>query len=125
MKKALLTLLATWAILTTCSITFAWGPKLSDAAQDYKLCNVNTAQDIIAVNQAVQQISVKSAILNWDTNMSDKAVSVIEWKISEANKTLETYFCPVESNMNDLVSEYQQYQDATVEEEGEFDEEEE
>jgi tubulin beta len=25
--------------------------------------------------------------------------------------------------MNDLVSEYQQYQDATVEEEGEFDEE--
>lgn len=29
-----------------------------------------------------------------------------------------------ESNMNDLVSEYQQYQDATVEEEGEFDEEE-
>merc|ERR1711924_280886 len=29
-----------------------------------------------------------------------------------------------ESNMNDLVSEYQQYQDATAEEEGEFDEEE-
>ena len=27
--------------------------------------------------------------------------------------------------MNDLVSEYQQYQDATAEEEGEFDEEEE
>merc|ERR1712118_375729 len=27
-------------------------------------------------------------------------------------------------NMNDLVSEYQQYQDATAEEEGEFDEEE-
>merc|ERR1712057_89374 len=27
-----------------------------------------------------------------------------------------------ESNMNDLVSEYQQYQDATAEEEGEFDE---
>ena len=30
-----------------------------------------------------------------------------------------------ESNMTDLVSEYQQYQDATVEDEGEFDEEEE
>ena len=29
------------------------------------------------------------------------------------------------SNMNDLVSEYQQYQDATAEEEGEFDEDEE
>ena len=41
------------------------------------------------------------------------------------------YFSPTplkrlqaESNMNDLVSEYQQYQDATAEEEGEFDEEE-
>ena len=29
-----------------------------------------------------------------------------------------------ESNMNDLVSEYQQYQDATAEEEGEYDEDE-
>ena len=29
-------------------------------------------------------------------------------------------FMNAESNMNDLVSEYQQYQDATVEEEGEF-----
>ena len=34
-------------------------------------------------------------------------------------------FMQAESNMNDLVSEYQQYQDATAEEEGEFDEEEE
>ena len=34
-------------------------------------------------------------------------------------------FIQAESNMNDLVSEYQQYQDATAEEEGEFDEEEE
>ena len=33
--------------------------------------------------------------------------------------------CQAESNMNDLVSEYQQYQDASAEEEGEFDEEEE
>lgn len=35
------------------------------------------------------------------------------------------FFLQAESNMNDLVSEYQQYQDATAEEEGEFDEEEE
>ena len=33
-------------------------------------------------------------------------------------------FSEAQSNMNDLVSEYQQYQDATVEEEGEWDEEE-
>ena len=32
-------------------------------------------------------------------------------------------FTEAESNMNDLVSEYQQYQEATADEEGEFDEE--
>ena len=35
----------------------------------------------------------------------------------------EMEFADAESNMNDLVSEHQQYQDATDEEEGEFDEE--
>lgn len=35
------------------------------------------------------------------------------------------FFMQAESNMNDLVSEYQQYQDATAEDEGELDEEEE
>ncbi|TNN18478.1 Tubulin beta chain [Schistosoma japonicum] len=34
----------------------------------------------------------------------------------------EMEFTEAESNMNDLVSEYQQYQDATAEEEGEFEE---
>eukprot|EP00435_Cladocopium_sp_Y103_P038162 s12_g10.t1 len=37
---------------------------------------------------------------------------------------IQEMFKRAESNMNDLVSEYQQYQDATAEEEGEFDEEE-
>jgi len=37
----------------------------------------------------------------------------------------EMEFTEAESNMNDLVSEYQQYQDATAEEEGEYEEEEE
>ena len=37
----------------------------------------------------------------------------------------EMEFTEAESNMNGLVSEYQQYQDATAEEEGEYDEEEE
>jgi tubulin beta len=32
----------------------------------------------------------------------------------------EMEFTEAESNMNDLVSEYQQYQEATAEEEGEF-----
>ena len=41
------------------------------------------------------------------------------------SNVLFSIFLQAESNMNDLVSEYQQYQDATAEEEGEFDEEEE
>jgi tubulin beta len=36
----------------------------------------------------------------------------------------EMEFTEAESNMNDLVSEYQQYQDATADEEGEAGEEE-
>jgi len=35
----------------------------------------------------------------------------------------EMEFTEAESNMNDLVSEYQQYQDATADEQGEFEEE--
>lgn len=37
----------------------------------------------------------------------------------------EMEFTEAESNMNDLVSEYQQYQEASAEEEGEFEEDEE
>ena len=36
----------------------------------------------------------------------------------------EMEFTEAESNMNDLVSEYQQYQEATADDEGEFEEEE-
>ena len=45
----------------------------------------------------------------------------LHWYTGEGMDEME--FTEAESNMNDLVSEYQQYQDATVEEEGEFDEE--
>merc|ERR1712205_115618 len=46
----------------------------------------------------------------------------LHWYTGEGVDEME--FTEPESNMNDLVSEYQQYQDATAEEEGEFDEEE-
>merc|ERR1711953_1481063 len=46
----------------------------------------------------------------------------LHWYTGEGMDGME--FTEAESNMNDLVSEYQQYQDATAEEEGEFDEEE-
>nr|VDZ44574.1 Tubulin_C-inal_domain_containing_protein_putative/Pfam:PF03953 [Leishmania donovani] len=47
----------------------------------------------------------------------------LHWYTGEGMDEME--FTEAESNMNDLVSEYQQYQDATVEEEGEYDEEQE
>ena len=46
----------------------------------------------------------------------------LHWYTGEGMDEME--FTEAESNINDLVSEYQQYQDATAEEEGEFDEEE-
>merc|ERR1712039_664969 len=45
----------------------------------------------------------------------------LHWYTGEGMDEME--FTEAESNMNDLVSEYQQYQDATADEEGEFDEE--
>ena len=46
----------------------------------------------------------------------------LHWYTGEGMDEME--FTEAESNMNDLVSEYQQYQDATAEEENEADEEE-
>ena len=47
----------------------------------------------------------------------------LHWYTGEGMDEME--FTEAESNMNDLISEYQQYQDATAEEEGEFEDEEE
>merc|ERR1719266_2280752 len=46
----------------------------------------------------------------------------LRWYTGEGMDEME--FTEAESNMNDLVSEYQQYQDATAEDEEEMDEEE-
>ncbi|KAF6736324.1 Tubulin beta-4 chain [Oryzias melastigma] len=45
----------------------------------------------------------------------------LHWYTGEGMDEME--FTEAESNMNDLVSEYQQYQEATADEEGEFEEE--
>lgn len=42
----------------------------------------------------------------------------LHWYTGEGMDEME--FTEAESNMNDLISEYQQYQEATIEEEGEF-----
>lgn len=43
----------------------------------------------------------------------------LHWYTGEGMDEME--FTEAESNLNDLVSEYQQYQDAVVEDEGEYD----
>eukprot|EP00850_Spirogloea_muscicola_P021077 SM000235S08116 [mRNA] locus=s235:170685:171058:- [translate_table: standard] len=45
----------------------------------------------------------------------------LHWYTGEGMDEME--FTEAESNMNDLVSEYQQYQDASAEDEGDFEEE--
>ncbi len=47
----------------------------------------------------------------------------LHWYTGEGMDDME--FTEAESNMNDLISEYQQYQEATAEEEADFEEEEE
>lgn len=47
------------------------------------------------------------------------------WRLFSLINPVPPLYSQAESNMNDLVSEYQQYQDATAEEEGEFEDEEE
>ena len=70
----------------------------------------------------------KSSSLNHSATLPPQNSSLssreVEWKVLPLINNL-SFFSKAESNMNDLVSEYQQYQDATAEEEGEFEEEEE
>ncbi|MFS8019936.1 Tubulin beta-2 chain [Helianthus anomalus] len=47
----------------------------------------------------------------------------LHWYTGEGMDEME--FTEAESNMNDLVAEYQQYQDATVDDDQEYDEDEE
>ena len=52
-----------------------------------------------------------------------KCKAFLHWYTGEGMDELE--FTEAASNMQDLISEYQQYQDATVEDAGEFDDDEE
>ena len=53
-------------------------------------------------------------MLNW-------VKAFLHWYTGEGMDEME--FTEAESNMNDLISEYQQYQEATVDDEDQFDEE--
>ena len=52
----------------------------------------------------------------------DRRKAFLHWYTGEGMDEME--FTEAESNMNDLVSEYQQYQEATADDDQEFDEEE-
>ncbi|KAK7460571.1 Tubulin beta chain (Beta tubulin) [Stygiomarasmius scandens] len=92
--------------------------------------NVLTAQCDIAprgLKMAVTFLGNSTAIQELFKRVSDqftamfKRKAFLHWYTQEGMDEME--FTEAESNMQDLVAEYQQYQDATVEEEGEYEEE--
>ena len=77
------------------------------------------------VTRVFEDVGLGDAIVAFPTHFVAslfRCKAFLHWYTGEGMDEME--FTEAESNMNDLVSEYQQYQDATAEEEGEFDEEE-
>ncbi|KAI6673674.1 hypothetical protein NL676_001580 [Syzygium grande] len=58
---------------------------------------------------------------NGSCHLSSVSLSVLQM----ARALADCNWAQIESNMNDLVSEYQQYQDVTADEEGDYEDEEE
>ncbi|XP_029359912.1 tubulin beta-5 chain isoform X7 [Echeneis naucrates] len=87
----------------------------------------NTDETYCIDNEALYDIGNSTAIQELFKRISEQFTAMfrrkafLHWYTGEGMDEME--FTEAESNMNDLVSEYQQYQDATAEEEGEFDEE--
>ncbi|KAI9226766.1 MAG: beta-tubulin isotype 2 [Piptocephalis tieghemiana] len=73
----------------------------------------------IGNNTAIQELFKR---VNDQFTSMFRRKAFIHWYTGEGMDEME--FTEAESNMNDLVSEYQQYQEATAEDEGEFEEEE-
>ena len=67
----------------------------------------------------------RKAFLHWYTGEGMDEMEFTGIFTSLLASSMRFHISEAESNMNDLVSEYQQYQEATAEDEGEFDEEEE
>ncbi|XP_062239259.1 tubulin beta chain-like isoform X5 [Platichthys flesus] len=83
----------------------------------------NTDETYCIDNEALYDIGNSTAIQEMFKRMSEQFTAMfrrkafLHWYTGEGMDEME--FTEAESNMNDLVSEYQQYQDATAEEEGE------
>ncbi|XP_029359913.1 tubulin beta-5 chain isoform X8 [Echeneis naucrates] len=78
----------------------------------------NTDETFIGNSTAIQELFKR---ISEQFTAMFRRKAFLHWYTGEGMDEME--FTEAESNMNDLVSEYQQYQDATAEEEGEFDEE--
>ncbi|XP_077415684.1 tubulin beta-4B chain-like isoform X4 [Vanacampus margaritifer] len=87
----------------------------------------NTDETYCIDNEALYDIGNTTAIQEMFKRISEQFTAMLRrkaflhWYTGEGMDEME--FTEAESNMNDLVSEYQQYQDATAEDEGEGEEE--
>ncbi|KAJ8389463.1 hypothetical protein AAFF_G00120010 [Aldrovandia affinis] len=85
-------------------------------------CDLRDGRYLTVASVFRGRISMKEVdeqMLNFTAMFRHKAF--LHWYTRVGMDKME--FTKAESSMNDLVSEYQQYQDATAEEEDEFDEE--
>ncbi|XP_060718445.1 tubulin beta-4B chain-like isoform X6 [Tachysurus vachellii] len=78
----------------------------------------NTDETFIGNSTAIQELFKR---MSEQFTAMFRRKAFLHWYTGEGMDEME--FTEAESNMNDLVSEYQQYQDATAEEEGELEEE--
>ncbi|XP_038859379.1 tubulin beta-2A chain-like isoform X5 [Salvelinus namaycush] len=88
----------------------------------------NTDETFSIDNEALYDIGNSTAIQELFRRISEQFTAMfrrkafLHWYTGEGMDEME--FTEAESNMNDLVSEYQQYQDATADEVGEYEEDE-
>jgi tubulin beta len=95
-----------------------WIPNnIKSSVSDIPPKGLKMASTIVGNSTAIQEL-MKRVSEQFTSMFRRKAF--LHWYTGEGMDEME--FTEAESNMNDLVSEYQQYQDATAEEEGEFDE---
>lgn len=77
------------------------------------MTRTGSASCVSFVNSMLLRFSLFSAMF--------RRKAFLHWYTGEGMDEME--FTEAESNMNDLISEYQQYQEATAEDEGDFEEE--
>ncbi|GFY74640.1 tubulin beta-4 chain [Trichonephila inaurata madagascariensis] len=97
-----------------------WIPNnVKTAVCDIPPRGLKMAATFIGNNTAIQEIFRR---ISEQFTAMFRRKAFLHWYIGEGMDEME--FTEAESNMNDLVSEYQQYQDASAEDEGDFEEEE-